>query len=163
MCALHCVALRCLDVQFVCMRNIQRFLQSCQQLGLRQADLFDAKELYECRDFGRVRTRRRLFLFLSLSPRAPPPRSRSKLVPLVQRLIISSDSCHSYLSRARPTVHVQCTRTMYSRIRNSSRRPLNSSRRLSALERNDHGDSSSPRLALAFLCTLVLFLCKKYY
>ena len=55
----HCIALRWLDVQFACMRNIQRFLQSCQHsFGLRQADLFDAHVLYECSDFGRVRTHR---------------------------------------------------------------------------------------------------------
>uniref|UniRef100_A0A8C2T8E8 Vav guanine nucleotide exchange factor 2 n=1 Tax=Coturnix japonica TaxID=93934 RepID=A0A8C2T8E8_COTJA len=45
--------------QFLCLKNIRTFLKVCHdKFGLRNSDLFDPFDLFDVRDFGKVRTQR---------------------------------------------------------------------------------------------------------
>ncbi|CAH2222200.1 proto-oncogene vav isoform X2 [Pelobates cultripes] len=56
----HAVNLREINVrpqmsQFLCLKNIRTFLSTCTEtFGLRRADLFEAFDLFDVRDFGKV-------------------------------------------------------------------------------------------------------------
>uniref|UniRef100_A0A8C6PD24 Vav 3 guanine nucleotide exchange factor b n=1 Tax=Nothobranchius furzeri TaxID=105023 RepID=A0A8C6PD24_NOTFU len=52
--------------QFLCLKNIRTFLNSCCEVfGMKKNDLFDAFDLFDVRDFGKVRQR---FVFFSFKP-----------------------------------------------------------------------------------------------
>ena len=41
--------------QFLCLKNIRIFLQTCKNLfGLRDMDMFDPYDLFDVKDFGKV-------------------------------------------------------------------------------------------------------------
>src|SRR4029434_5829393 len=43
-------------VQFLCLKNIRTFLGACQErFGLKKSELFEAFDLFDVRDFGKVR------------------------------------------------------------------------------------------------------------
>lgn len=45
-----------LSPQFLCLKNIRTFLKVCHdKFGLRNSELFDPFDLFDVRDFGKVR------------------------------------------------------------------------------------------------------------
>lgn len=45
----------CRSVQFLCLKNIRTFLTSCCDVfGIKKSDLFEAFDLFDVRDFGKV-------------------------------------------------------------------------------------------------------------
>lgn len=45
-----------LSLQFLCLKNIRTFLKVCHdKFGLRNSELFDPFDLFDVRDFGKVR------------------------------------------------------------------------------------------------------------
>lgn len=42
-------------LQFLCLKNIRTFLTSCcEMFGMKKSDLFEAFDLFDVRDFGKV-------------------------------------------------------------------------------------------------------------
>lgn len=47
--------LGCWSLQFLCLKNIRTFLTSCNVVfSMKKIDLFDAFDLFDVRDFGKV-------------------------------------------------------------------------------------------------------------
>lgn len=45
--------------QFLCLKNIRTFLLACNEIfGMRKGELFESFDLFDVRDFGKVRRRR---------------------------------------------------------------------------------------------------------
>lgn len=46
--------------QFLCLKNIRTFLAACSEIfGMKKSELFEAFDLFDVRDFGKVRWHRR--------------------------------------------------------------------------------------------------------
>lgn len=45
----------CLSSQFLCLKNIRTFLSTCcEKFGLKRSELFEAFDLFDVQDFGKV-------------------------------------------------------------------------------------------------------------
>uniref|UniRef100_A0A3B4Y1R4 Vav 3 guanine nucleotide exchange factor b n=1 Tax=Seriola lalandi dorsalis TaxID=1841481 RepID=A0A3B4Y1R4_SERLL len=55
----------CCSVQFLCLKNIRTFLTSCCDVfGMKKSDLFEAFDLFDVRDFGKVTNQTHCYVFL---------------------------------------------------------------------------------------------------
>lgn len=63
LCMLHCFCATHLEInsfcppsQFLCLKNIRTFLAACSEIfGMKKSELFEAFDLFDVRDFGKVR------------------------------------------------------------------------------------------------------------
>uniref|UniRef100_A0A3B4U5A2 Vav 3 guanine nucleotide exchange factor b n=1 Tax=Seriola dumerili TaxID=41447 RepID=A0A3B4U5A2_SERDU len=59
--------------QFLCLKNIRTFLTSCCDVfGMKKSDLFEAFDLFDVRDFGKVTNQIHCYVFLPLSEETIP-------------------------------------------------------------------------------------------
>ena len=54
-CPIMFLPLSCLSPQFLCLKNIRTFLSTCyEKFGLKRSELFEAFDLFDVQDFGKV-------------------------------------------------------------------------------------------------------------